>query len=79
MDCRLSGYSLTGFPGQEYWSMLPFPPPGNLPAPGIEPTSSASPTLVTGFFTTESAGKPMSSIKHRKARLVLCWAEGDQV
>ena len=27
------------FPRQEYWSRLPFPPPGDLPGPGIEPTS----------------------------------------
>ena len=26
-----------GFPRQEYWSRLPFPPPGDLPDPGIEP------------------------------------------
>ena len=30
-----------GFPGQEYWSALPFPFPGNLPNPGIEPMSPA--------------------------------------
>ena len=30
---------------QEYWSGLPFPPPGDLPDPGIEPTSPASPAL----------------------------------
>ena len=28
-------------PRQEYWSGLPFPPPGNLPNPGIEPLSPA--------------------------------------
>ena len=28
-----------GFPRQEYWSALPFPSPGNLPNPGIEPAS----------------------------------------
>ena len=27
-----------GFPWQEYWSGLPFPPSGDLPKPGIEPT-----------------------------------------
>ena len=37
-----------GFPRQEYWSGLPFPPPGNLHNPGIEPLSPAG-----GFFTTE--------------------------
>ena len=30
-----------GFPRQEYWSGLPFPFPGNLPDPGIEPSSPA--------------------------------------
>ena len=30
-----------GFPGQEYWSGLPFPSPGDLPDPGIEPASPA--------------------------------------
>ena len=30
-----------GFPRQEYWSGLPFPPPGDLPDPGIKPMSSA--------------------------------------
>jgi len=28
-----------GFPGQEYWSGLPFPSTGDLPNPGTEPTS----------------------------------------
>ena len=39
-----------GFPRQAYWSGFPFPPPGDLPDPGIEPESLA---LVGGFFTTE--------------------------
>ena len=30
-----------GFSHQEYWSELPFPPPGDLPDPGIEPESLA--------------------------------------
>ena len=30
-----------GFPKQEYWSGLPFPPPGELPNPGIKPPSPA--------------------------------------
>ena len=32
-----------GFSRQEHWSGLPFPPPGGLPDPGIEPASPASP------------------------------------
>ena len=47
-----------GFPRQEYWSGLPFPTPGDLPNPGIEPTSLASSALAGGFFTTEPPGKP---------------------
>ena len=34
-----------GFSRQEYWSGLPFPPPGDLSDPGIEPASLASPAL----------------------------------
>ena len=48
-----------GFPRQEYWSGLPFPSPGDLPDPEIEPVSLASPTLVGVFFTTAPPGKPL--------------------
>ena len=41
-----------GFLGQEYWSGLPCPPPGDLPDPEIEPISLASPALGGGFFMT---------------------------
>ena len=46
-----------GFPRQEYWSGLPFLSSGNLPDPGIEPMSPASPALAGRFFTTEPPGK----------------------
>ena len=39
---------------QENWNGLPFPPPGDLPYPGIEPKSPASPALAGRFFTTET-------------------------
>ena len=45
------------FFSQEYWSGLPFPPPGNLPNPGIKPWSPASPELAGKFFTTEPPEK----------------------
>ena len=48
-----------GFPRQEYWSALPFPPPGDLPDPGIKPVSSALPG---GFFATEPPGKPLRTL-----------------
>ena len=39
---------------QEYWSGLPFPPPGDLPNTRIEHMSLVSPALVSGFFTTST-------------------------
>ena len=45
-----------GFPRQEYWSGLPFLPPGDFPEPGIK--LFPSPSLVGGFFTTVPLGKP---------------------
>ena len=44
----------TGFPRQEYWSGLPCPPPGDLPDPGIEPSSPSSPALARGFFAASA-------------------------
>ena len=46
------------FSRQEHWSGLPFPPPGDLPDPGIEPTSLLSPALAGRFITTGPPGKP---------------------
>ena len=45
-----------GFPRQEYWSGLPFPPPEDLPNPGIKPASLASPALAGRFFTAAPPG-----------------------
>jgi len=44
-----------GFSRQEYWNGLPFPSPGDLPNPGIEPKS---PTLRADTLTSEPPGKP---------------------
>ena len=41
-----------GLPKEEYWSELPFLPPGDLPDPGIELASLASSALAGGLFTT---------------------------
>ena len=46
-----------GFSRQEYWSGLPFPSPGHLPNPGIEPMSLLSPALADGLFTTSATGE----------------------
>ena len=47
-----------GFSRQECWSGLPFPPPGNLPDPGIERASPVSAAWAGAFFTTKPFGKP---------------------
>ena len=39
MDCSTAAPLSMGFPRQEYWSGRPFPSPGDLPSPGIEPAS----------------------------------------
>ena len=44
-----------GFPRQEYWRGLPCPPPGDLPDPGIKPSSLTSPALAGRFFTTSTS------------------------
>ena len=51
-----------GLSRQEYWSVLPFPPPWALPDPGMEPVSPASPSLEGGFFTNEPPEKPGCSV-----------------
>ena len=63
-----------GFPRQEYWSGLPFSSPGNLPDPGIEPTS---PALAGRFFTAEPPGEPFSLLRWDNSRLLpRCSQEG---
>jgi len=54
MDCSLPGFSVHGIKRQEYWSGLPFPSPGDLPNPGIEPRSPAW----ADALTSEPPGKP---------------------
>ena len=54
-----------GFSRQEYWSGLPCPPPGELPNPGTEPTSPASPAVQVESLPTEPLGKPKDIIHHR--------------
>ena len=44
-----------GLSRQEDWSGLPFPPPGDLPDPGTEPTSLMSPALAGEFFITSAS------------------------
>ena len=58
----------TEFFRQEYWNGLPFPTPGDLPNPGIEPVSFVSPALAGRFVTTVPPKKPfiefLWSVRH---------------
>ena len=53
-----------GFSRQEYWNRLPCPPPGDLPNPGLEPTSLVSPAFAGRFFTTEPSGRGQGCYLH---------------
>ena len=50
MDHSLPGSMVHGISRQEYWNRLPFPSPGDLPNPGIEP---GSPALQTDALPSE--------------------------
>ena len=56
------------FPGKEHWIELSFPSPGDLPDPGINPTS---PALAGEFFTTEQRGKLIFSLNMYKVYLAI--------
>ena len=58
IDCTLPGSSVHGILQARIPEWLPFPPPGDLPDPEIEPASAVSLTLAGRFFTTELFGKP---------------------
>ena len=49
-----------GFSRQEYWGGLPFPPPGDLPDPGIQSASLKSPTLAGGLFTASTTWEALT-------------------
>ena len=61
------------FSRQEYWSGWPSPLPGDLPNPGIEPTSLTSPALAAGFFTTSATWEAhrLHSADRKKRKMLL--------
>ena len=61
-----------GFPRQEYWSGLPFPPPGDLPNPGIKPTSPASPAWQVDSLPLTPPEKP-------EEVLTVCFFSGQMI
>ena len=59
---------------EEYWSELPFPPPGDLPDSGIEPVSLVSPVLAGGFFTTSTALETLEHfLGHLEKLFIYLW------
>ena len=61
LDCSPPGSSVHGIFRQEYWTGLPFPSSGDLPDPGIKPTSLVSPGMAGESFTTAPPGKLSST------------------
>ena len=59
LDCTQAPLSM-GFSRQEYWSRLPFPPPGDLPDQGIEHSSLTSPALAGSSLPLVPPGKPLN-------------------
>ena len=53
---------------QKYWSVLPFTTPGDLPDPGIEPTSLVSPALAARFCTTKLPEKSWCAAAHEVSK-----------
>ena len=53
MDCSCQAPLSMGFSRQEHWSGLPFPPPGDMTDPEIEPRS---PTLQADYLLPEPEG-----------------------
>ena len=58
MDYIPAGSSVHGIPQEEYWSGLLFLCPGDLPDPGIEPTSPLSPALQADSLLLSHQGNP---------------------
>ena len=61
-----------GLSGQEHWNVLPWPPPVDLPDPGIKPMSLASPALAGRVFTTSATWEHVK-MKVAQSYLTLCY------
>ena len=68
MDCSpaLTGFSVHGISQHEYWSGWPFPLPGDLPDPGIEPLS---PAWQADFLPLSHLGSPASDVAPGKLHM----------
>ena len=78
MDCSSAASSGYGISRKEYWSGLPFPSSGDVPNPGIEPTSSVPPALQVGSLPPHRLGNPSfpfdceSGLPHLMLCLCVC-------
>ena len=61
MDCNPPGSSVHGILQARTLEWVAIPPPGDLPDPGIEPTSLTSPALAGRFFTTNATWEALDS------------------
>ena len=81
MDCSLLGSPSMGFSRQEYWSGSPFPSPGDLPNPGVEPRSPASqadapPGMQARIQPGGESGFLTSPVLTPKAGVITAWVGG---
>ena len=77
MDCSRPGSSVHEILQARILEWLPFPPPGDLPNPGIEPASLTSPALAGGFFTASATWKALSkALSSRKFTKKICYTSG---
>ena len=63
VDCSPPGSSVHGISQARTLEWVAFPPPGNLPNPGMEPASLVSPALAGGFFTATATIKQIQSLR----------------
>ena len=62
MDCSPPGFSVPGISQTRILEQLPFPTTGDLPNPGVETASPASPELAGGVLSTAPSQKPIGCI-----------------
>ena len=62
-----------GFSRQEYWSGLPYPPPGDLPNPGIESASPMSPVSQADSLSAEPLRKPHRLQSQEQIQVSTLW------
>ena len=62
------------FSRQDYWSGVPFPPPGDLPDPGIKPASLTSPALAGEFLTASATWEALNFLTRNQTQAPCIWS-----